>query len=135
MFRFHVVALLFCAALLSAESGSVWIDVPFVKQERNGCGAASIAMLMRYWARENADPQRIQQAVYSEDLHGIRGASVEGYLRDNGFRTFVFKGEWSDLEQHVAKGRPLMVSLHQSRGGPFHYVVGSGSCAKHCSGQ
>jgi len=26
----------------------VWLDVPFVKQEKDGCGAASIAMVMQY---------------------------------------------------------------------------------------
>ena len=30
----------------------VWLDVPFVKQEKNGCGAASIAMVMQFWQRQ-----------------------------------------------------------------------------------
>jgi len=104
----------------------VWIDVPFVKQEKNGCGPAAIAMLMRYWSREDADLHRIQQELYSEDVRGVRGADLERYLHENGFRTFVFQGEWPDLEQHLARGRPLVVCLHPGRGGSLHYVVVSG---------
>jgi predicted double-glycine peptidase len=116
-----------------AESGALWLDVPFVKQEKNGCGAASIAMLMRYWAQHGwaepareADPRQIQQALYSRTEHGVRGTDVERYIRQNGFRTFVFKGEWPDLDAHLAKGRPLMVCLDWSRRGPSHYVVVAG---------
>src|SRR5262249_21543282 len=43
------------------------------------------------------------------------------------FQTFVFTGEWSDLVDHIAAGRPLIVSLGVSaRGAPLHYVVVAG---------
>ena len=50
----------------------VWLDVPFIKQEKDGCGAASISMVMQYWNRDKsqnqtlsarADSRVIQQAV------------------------------------------------------------------------
>ena len=116
-----------CAQASCAEASTVWLDVPFVKQEANGCGAAAIAMLMRYWSREDADPQKIYHALYSREAHGIRGGDVERFLRAGGFQTFVFRGEWQDFEQHLAKGRPLIVCLHpQGRAGPLHYVVVAG---------
>ena len=34
----------------------VWLDVPFVKQEKDGCGAASIAMVMQYWQAQQGQP-------------------------------------------------------------------------------
>jgi len=114
------------ASLVWAESGALWVDVPFVGQEKNGCGAASIAMLLRYWSHENANPHQIYEALYSGDAHGIRGAEVERFLREKGFRTFVFQGAWADIEQHLAKGRPLMVCLNEGRAGPRHYVVVAG---------
>ena len=114
------------ASLVWAESGALWVDVPFVRQEKNGCGAASIAMLLRYWSHENADPHQIYEALYSGDAHGIRGAEVERFLREKGFRTFVFQGAWADIEPHLAKGRPLMVCLNEGRAGPRHYVVVAG---------
>jgi Papain-like cysteine protease AvrRpt2 len=61
-----------CAAslLVAAEPAGLWLDVPFVKQEKDGCGAASIAMVMQYWRRqqpksagEDSDVGRIQQAL------------------------------------------------------------------------
>jgi ABC-type bacteriocin/lantibiotic exporter with double-glycine peptidase domain len=129
-FRYSAGGLLLCCGLLAsialAESGAVWLDVPFVKQEKNGCGAAAIAMLLRYWARADADPRWIQQALYSQDVRGIRGADVERYFREHGFRVFAFQGEWSDLEQHLAKGRPLLVCLNEGRGSALHYVVVAG---------
>jgi ABC-type bacteriocin/lantibiotic exporter with double-glycine peptidase domain len=122
-------SLLCCGLLVSiarAQRGAGWLDVPFVKQEKNGCGAAAIAMLMRYWAREDADPRRIQQALYSPDVRGIRGSEVERYFREHNFRVFTFQGEWADLEQHLAKGRPLLVCLTEGRGSALHYVVVAG---------
>ena len=40
------------ALAIAGESAGVWLDVPFVKQEKNGCGAASIAMVMQFWQRQ-----------------------------------------------------------------------------------
>ena len=118
---------IFLVAGLTTAAGSAWIDVPFVKQqEANGCGAAAIAMLMRYWEREDADPQKIYQALYTQEARGIRGADMERYLRENGFRTFVFRGAWEDLEQHLAKGRPLVVCLRGEGAGRLHYLVVAG---------
>lgn len=121
-----LLALGLMVTLIRAENGAVWVDVPFVRQEKNGCGAASIAMLLRYWSHENADPHQIYKALYSGDVHGIRGADVERFMRGKGFRTFVFQGEWADIEQHLAKGRPLMVCLNEGHRGPLHFVVVAG---------
>src|SRR6185437_7320853 len=41
-----------CGAVFAQSSG-VWLDVPFVHQEKDGCGAAVIAMLMEYWQSSN----------------------------------------------------------------------------------
>lgn len=113
---------------------STWIDVPFVKQERNGCGAASIAMVMQYWQRQQgkgpdagSDAGQIQHALYAEKAHGIYASGLRRYLEQHGFRTFAFQGEWSDLRQHLEKGRPLIVALKPDHGAAaLHYVVVAG---------
>ncbi len=122
----------------SASPPGVWLDVPFIKQEKDGCGAASIAMVMQYWAREKnlplseaADPRRIQQALYSKEAKGIYASAMQRYFEEAGFRTFAFKGEWADLEEHLSEGRPLIVSLRSSVGvggwgKSLHYVVVAG---------
>ena len=124
---------LFCGQLLAATSTpALWLDVPFVKQEKDGCGAASIAMVMQYWglkqeqpAGQTANPILIQRALYSSDAHGIYASQVERYFQQNGFQTFSFAGTWADLREHLEKGRPLVVAL-KAGGAPLHYVVVAG---------
>jgi len=118
------------ASVVWAAQAALWIDVPFVKQERNGCGAASIAMVVEYWQHQQgrsgrADAAEIQRALYTEKVHGIYASQIERYFEEHGFRVFAFAGEWDDLEQHVRKGRPLIVALKPGAG-DLHYVVVAG---------
>ena len=39
----------------SLFAGDIVLDVPFVAQEKNGCGAAAISMVLSYW-NENGYP-------------------------------------------------------------------------------
>lgn len=125
------LALILAGTLLAEGPAARWIDVPFIKQEKNGCGAASIAMVMQYWARQQgraapatADAYAIQRELYSEQARGILASAVEEYFRRNGYQVFAFAGEWQDLEQHVRKGRPLIVGLRPlGNGRELHYVV------------
>jgi len=132
--RTTLVLLGVCGALVAADLHGVWLDVPFVKQEKDGCGAASVAMVMQYWqhqqgepAGQDSDAARIQHALYSAKAHGIYASDMERYFREKGFRTFTIRGEWEDLKQHLDKGRPLLVALKPAGGGsPLHYVVVTG---------
>ena len=76
--KFRVIFVLFLVSmgwaglLLAAESPAIWIDVPFVPQVRDGCGSASISMVLQYWANKNghvspdfADPEKMHGALYS----------------------------------------------------------------------
>ncbi len=122
-------ALLAMGTLIAAESG-VYLDVPFVKQDRYACGAASIAMVMQYWQAQSGQPlaakaESIQKELYSADAHGIYTKDLEAYLRRSGYRTFALRGTWDDLREHLAKGRPLIVALQPARD-DFHYVVITG---------
>jgi len=115
-------------------AAGLWLDVPFVRQTKNGCGAASVSMILQYWRNqgvaveaETADAALIQLRLYSEEARGIWGSALEEYLRAQNFQTFVFAGKWGDLRQHLAKGRPLMVCLGDAdAAGPRHYVVVTG---------
>jgi ABC-type bacteriocin/lantibiotic exporter with double-glycine peptidase domain len=128
-----IIVLGMAGCLLASDSANVWLDIPFVKQEKNGCGAASIAMIMQYWQRQQGkassqaeDADRIQRELYSREAHGIYASDLEQYLSRHGFRTFAFRGEWSDLESNLAKGRPLLVALQPGRHDPLHFVVIAG---------
>ncbi len=131
--RIAVVLLGVNGIMLAADFAGVWLDVPFVKQERDGCGAASIAMVMQYWqaqqdrpASASTDAIQIQRALYSSKAHGIYASDMERYFQENGYRTFTIRGEWEDLKQHLSKGRPLIVALKPVAGAPLHYVVVTG---------
>lgn len=121
-----------CGSLLATGTSGVWLDVPFVKQEKNGCGAASMAMVMQYWfhqlgrASDKADSALIQRALYSRHAQGIYASDLQQYLEQNGFRTFAFNGEWETLRHHLENGRPLIVALRPSADAPLHYVVVTG---------
>ena len=116
------------------DKAGIWLDVPFIKQTVEGCGSASIAMLLQYWsahgtqiAPEREDADAIQKQLYSRKGHGIYASDLERYLRDSGFRVFALRGEWSDLRDHLSKGRPLILSIEPgSSRAPLHYVVATG---------
>ena len=137
MFRVVAAPLLsLLLGLLLSATDAVWLDVPFVKQPTEGCGAASIAMVMQYWARQSgrppdADAATIQRALYSPDAHGIYASAMEKYLQQNGFQTFVLSAAWPDLQHHLAKGRPLIVAIKPVAIRPagesaLHYAVVAG---------
>ena len=123
-----------CNLAVAADGSGLWLDVPFIKQEKNGCGAASIAMVMQYWMLQqgrtvspSSDAIQIQRTLYSGHAHGIYASDLEHYLQQRGFRTFAFRGDWTDLKQQLEKGRPLIVALKPDSGNiPLHYVVVAG---------
>ncbi len=129
---------LFLAALLgsaafAAGATSLWLDVPFVPQQKDGCGAASIAMIMQYWeehqgqpVRPEAECARIFRSVYSAGAHGTYASAMVRYFQQNGYRAFAFAGETADIERELAKGRPLIAALKPGPGPELHYVVVAG---------
>ncbi len=120
-------------SLFAAGPSGIWVDVPFVKQEKDGCGAASIAMVMQYWQLQQgrsgnptAEAAQIQRALHSDAAHGIYASDMQRYFQQNGYVTFAFAGQWSDLKQHLEKGRPLITALKPGSIVPLHYVVVAG---------
>jgi predicted double-glycine peptidase len=116
-----------CAAVQAAAG--LWLDVPYIRQEKDGCGSASLAMVLRYWqsknvpvADERTDPGKIQRELYFAQPHGIYASDMERYLRECGFQVFSFRGEWRDLRSHIAQGRPLIAGLKPNHA-PAHYLV------------
>lgn len=128
-----VLILGLCCAAFAAGVADIWLDVPFVKQQKDGCGAASIAMVMQYWQqhdrsvpRTNADSDQILRALYSNAAHGIYASDMVWYFKQNGYRAFAFAGEWADLERELEEGRPLIAALKPGAGSSLHYVVVAG---------
>lgn len=123
-------------AAASAVPPAILLDVPYLVQTKDGCGSAAIAMVLRYWNRQahppsadvadaDADPANIQAQLLSPSAGGIRASDMHRYFQRAGYRVFEFSGGWTDLEHHLALGRPLIVSIQASPEphGPLHYVV------------
>lgn len=132
--RILIASLLFAACLLpglAAEPGGAWIDVPFLAQTKDGCGSASIAMVMTYWSNKQgrsvpaaADQQAIRAALFRPTDAGIRAADIQRYFQSSGYDAFAFEGSWDLLRHHLQLGRPLIVALQASGPHePLHYVV------------
>jgi ABC-type bacteriocin/lantibiotic exporter with double-glycine peptidase domain len=114
------------ALAASRAADAIWLDVPYIAQEKNGCGSAALAMTLRYWGRQ-ADAARIQRELYSPAENGIPAAAMKGYLEGQGFEAHVFRGEWQDLLHHLSLGRPLIVCFKPSRNSALHYAVAAGA--------
>lgn len=131
--------LLACLALTSPVMGQTApLNVPFVHQARNGCGAASIAMLEAYWNASQSPAVPSPQAEVMANLsatqeEGTSLAEMRRYLNSNGYHAFTLHGSMADLERQVSKGRALIVLLEAKRGGKdlhhkdLHYVVVTGT--------
>src|SRR5207302_11009101 len=118
---------------LSAERSALGLDVACRNRGKDACGAAGIALVMQYWLRQqgraadsSADATHIQHVLYSSKAHGIDASEMEHYFQQSGFRTFTIRGEWEDLNEHLQKGRPLIVALKPGPGEDLHYVVVTG---------
>ena len=82
--RVIVLVLWVGGVLCAADPSGIWLDIPFVKQEKDGCGAASIAMVMQYWQLQQrrsgnptAEAAQIQRALHSDTAHGIYASDME----------------------------------------------------------
>ena len=79
-----------CLNLMVVASGAtgVWLDAPFVKQDKNACGAASIAMVMQYWQKQQREPAvvpdstEIQRSIYSAQAHAPAVLEIVVAARD-----------------------------------------------------
>lgn len=116
---------------LSAAAADLWIDVPFVPQTRDGCGAASIAMVQQYWQKQQgrpatADAAQIMRVLDPAARNGIPAAAMLRYFQQNGYRAVAFSAAWPDLERELQQGRPLIAALEAGGGRELHYVVVAG---------
>lgn len=130
MARLFVLLIGLAAVGPALRTSGILLEVPFVRQQKEGCGSAAMSMVMKYWAEqgaavdeESAEAAQIHSLLYRPEAGGIYASAMERYLRQNGFRAFQLTAEWADLEHHLSKGRPVIACLQPSKGGPLHYVV------------
>ena len=117
-FSILTLAALLCAMPGARAESGYWIDVPYVAQQKDGCGAAVVSMVMQYWQRQqghaasaSAEPETIFRALYSRSAHGIYSSAMERYLQQNGFRTLAFSGQWQDFAAGTISNHDLLLIL------------------------
>lgn len=97
------------------------LDVPFVTQTEALCGGAAISMVMRYWGAVD-----VQAADFATLVDDSRGGIATGELltaaRARGFRAWGIRGTPELVQEHVSRGRPVVL-LIRSGAAAYHYVV------------
>jgi ABC-type bacteriocin/lantibiotic exporter with double-glycine peptidase domain len=101
---------------------SLHLDVPLVSQEKELCGAASLAMVFKYWGQEISQ-YTIADAIGREDGKGLRGEDLRDFSERSGFSAFLFEGELDGVKGHLQKGRPVVVAIRSKRARLYHYIV------------
>jgi ABC-type bacteriocin/lantibiotic exporter with double-glycine peptidase domain len=100
------------------------LPVPFVAQKKDSCGAASLAMVLRFWDQD-ASQEEIAGALLQPELHGIPGSRLAALARDRGLQAVAYEGDLAQARDFVEKGRPLIVAWSIGRG-RYHNVVVTG---------
>jgi tetratricopeptide (TPR) repeat protein len=104
-------------AILAASS----LPVPFIPQQKDTCGAASLAMVLRYW-EDDASHDDVARALLVPELHGIAGSRLAEFARGRGMEAVAYRGDMANLREFVGQGRPLIVAWAMGRG-RYHNVV------------
>jgi ABC-type bacteriocin/lantibiotic exporter with double-glycine peptidase domain len=99
----------------------VQLAVPFVPQEKDTCGAASLAMVLQYWGLP-ADHEALAAAASEPGRRGIAGSRLVEAARGQGVFAIAYEGGLLQLKASLEKGRPVIVALG-ARGELLHDVV------------
>lgn len=97
------------------------LEVPFVAQQKDTCGAAALAMVLGYYGAP-VPQDAIAGALLEDELHGIRGSRLADFARGRGMVALAFAGDLALAREHVARGRPLILALAAGRR-RYHDVV------------
>ena len=125
---YHGSAKAFRPERLESEKG--WVFVRDVHVERqttsSNCGAASLCMVLGHWGA----PVTIDEISESLPVETGDGAFSAGEMRDvargHGLHAFVIAGEIRDLQEQLAKNRPVIVGVvkrYSRNRGLAHYEV------------
>jgi ABC-type bacteriocin/lantibiotic exporter with double-glycine peptidase domain len=102
------LSFLFVTILFAANAFSAQIDgVPFVKQEREKCGPASLASVLAYYGVP-IQPDVISESTYNRKLKGSLITDLENYARRTGFITESGRGDMETLKKFIDNKKPVI---------------------------
>ncbi len=86
--------------------------VPFVKQDSQFCGPASLSSVLSYYG-DPVDQRTIGKETYCEKLKGALITDLENFARNRGFKTRSGRGTLEDIRSAVSRGMPVIVLVDQ----------------------
>lgn len=99
------------------------VGVPFIQQEANACGPATLAMALQ-WAGHNTTPEKLMSQVYSENQKGSLQSDMISASRRQGLLAVPIEG-LSALLKEIEAGHPVIVfeNLGVSWLPQWHYAI------------
>jgi ABC-type bacteriocin/lantibiotic exporter with double-glycine peptidase domain len=115
-------------AVHPTQLGAGWLEAaetPVVKQKHQAdCGLAALAMVAGAWGR-NWTVDDLAHRV-PPGKHGIKLGVLRDLARQRGLDAFAIKATRDDLQNELAKGRPVMLGLmlpHDRKSNRSHFEV------------
>jgi ABC-type bacteriocin/lantibiotic exporter with double-glycine peptidase domain len=103
-----VQTLLLVFLLLFAPTSHSIDGVPFVLQNSQYCGPASLSSVMAYYG-EADDQNMIGKSVYHTQLKGSLITDLENYAKKRGFHAKTGIGAEADIKGFILNNRPVIV--------------------------
>jgi len=104
------------------EEDYVKLDVPYVKQETNGCLQASVTMILQYYGL-NISLNEVDNNIGQSNGYGDIG-KLPDYLQTIGFEMEYKKLTIDKIEDILQENKPLLAFQHFSlTDSDFHYSV------------
>ena len=137
--RAFSAATLFASLALAASPGVVQgqrsggdplvvLDVPYVPQSEDMCGAAAVTMAFRYWGATDVRMSDFEPLV-ARDGSGIAASDLLRATLEMGWEAVPFTGDLNAVSDQIGRGRPV-IALIAVGGGRFHYVTVVGRLEK-----
>ncbi len=104
------------------SSQDLVLEVPYVKQEKNFCGPASLAMVLMYWG-STVSQYEIGERVQNKEKKGVWGEDLKSVAENLGFNAFIYSSDINNIKENLSKGRPIIVPLTSGSSSNFHFVL------------
>jgi len=118
------VLLMYSPISLSSPRQSYRItDVPFIRQERNNCGPAALAMVLGYY-RVRIGQDELAEEIRPERIGGTLNLDLLLAARNHGFDASMPAGGLATVKDYLRRDIPVIALIETSPGSQrFHYLV------------
>ena len=90
---------------------------------RKSCASTCLSCVAQFWGIEKTTDE-IEDELGKCPKTGYTLGTCRDWAREEGLAAYVFSGSLADLEEHTAKGRPVIVTLRLGRQNHSVVVLG-----------